>query len=694
MGNYIIGTIRKDKVIVGYRVFDVDNMEVHKISIETTEKMCSQYGKDLFLNAVWDNTYKGLTSTCSRSISSLPIADSGGTVVRNKGIAVVAIIEDANNEEVGCIAIDSYGMKANISFNKLDELSRKLVNINFELKVCDGSIRPYPLCGEDWMHVKMSKYKKSHYKSGLGEKEVSPTDIPRVPVYSINEVTQSEFNKPAQKKMFDAIAGLKMLCPYYWVLFQAIDRQPCDSRVCKTMGVTEDKLVYNLEFVSRCSVPELIFILIHEVDHIAMQHSVRKGKHRDHKKWNIACDLYINENILYEFGLQIGVESTIGGVAIQPPTNAYYMGAVGMSLDFSRDTPEIIYERLGYEDEQEDNNNGYGNNGSGGNSSGNDSDDSQSGESGGNSSEAGKGEQSDGDSGGDGSGSIFGDLDENASNKDNRTVTYNGKKLEGACLDDIMSNNGQGTKEAREEALEESKQRVQTMNLKKEMLEEKLGEKLSKQTTGTQLVQRYIDFGLSDTVDWQDVLKNMCKYRPKKQYTLASPNQDYMNMGITVASRRKIGKERNVQRIKICIDVSGSVSEEQLKWYLSEVANIFTKFKASGELIYWSTEVGDSGEFQQIKDLVKVKPNSTGGTDVSCVFDYLTGKVKTQTGKKEETKVKDILGVIIVTDGCFENNYKDYESIFGRKTLWLIDNNISFNPPFGRVLPLGSKRDK
>lgn len=698
--NYVIATLRENDNIVGYKVFAVDALRVHNLNMTQTEKLCASYGGNLFVNAKWDSKYKGLVSVCDKSIASLPKINSQGCVEGKRGIGIAGRIIDADNELVGYIVFDSMGMRANVSIEKFDSLRRKLEPINFKMGVDNnGNLVPRPLCGEKWKVVKMSEYKKSHYRSGLGQDAVDPTDIPVVPIYSLNEVKDTEFNTTAQKKIFEAITGLKQMCPYYWVLLQTIDKRPCGDSITKTMCVTEDTLYYNIEHVASISVPELRFIFIHEVDHIAMQHAIRKGKNRDHKKWNYACDLYINENIMDEFNLQIGVVSTIGGVEIMPPDWILYVGRHGMSLDLSRDLPEVIYERLGEESNSEGSDEGNQDGPSGGNSSdssgsngGSQSDSSDSSE--GSSDGSDDSDVSEGEASGS-SDDIFGDLDENGNKveKSETTVTYNGKKLDGRCIDEIKSNTGQKTEEDLDKSIEQSKQKIQQMDTKKKMVEQKLGKELDKSTLGTQLVQRFIEFGLSSTVDWRVVLKNMCKFKPKKQYTLAHPNQDYMNMGVTIAGRRKISKDKELSRIKICIDVSGSVSQDQLNWYLSEVANIFNHFKVSGELIYWSTNVGDSGDFNKIKDLVKIQPKSTGGTDVSCVFEYLTGGRKTATGKKEETKVKDIIGVIIVTDGMFNDNYAQYESAFGKKTLWLIDNNINFNPLFGQVMSLGSKRD-
>jgi predicted metal-dependent peptidase len=42
---------------------------------------------------------------------------------------------------------------------------------------------------------------------------------------------------------------------------------------------------------------ELLFILIHEIAHVALKHICR-GENREPILWNIACDLYVNKIII------------------------------------------------------------------------------------------------------------------------------------------------------------------------------------------------------------------------------------------------------------------------------------------------------------------------------------------------------------------------------------------------------------
>jgi hypothetical protein len=75
-----------------------------------------------------------------------------------------------------------------------------------------------------------------------------------------------------------------------------------------------------MKFVANLSVSELTFVLIHEILHIAMQHSVRFGKRKNHDLWNIATDLYINSIICNDFGCRLGGGEVNIGTASKPIT--------------------------------------------------------------------------------------------------------------------------------------------------------------------------------------------------------------------------------------------------------------------------------------------------------------------------------------------------------------------------------------
>ena len=103
-----------------------------------------------------------------------------------------------------------------------------------------------------------------------------------------------------EQKMLLANMVIKDVRPFYSAILRVIKK--IESTEVNTAAVSVDKLYYNADFVSKLRPSEVVFLLLHEVSHIAFNHLMRE-RHRDHERWNIACDLYINKVIADEFGI-------------------------------------------------------------------------------------------------------------------------------------------------------------------------------------------------------------------------------------------------------------------------------------------------------------------------------------------------------------------------------------------------------
>lgn len=726
---YVIGQIFNNRDLCGYRVIDVANRIVKDVNIDFIDRLYStSQGKFEFVNATYKKSARVLIGT-QGSLTNYQSLYTNGVLFGKKKVTVLYKIKSKDtNKVVGYGICDGYGMILNVRVEKLVELCSKYEPANFDFKINrNGENIVVPLGETKFLSYTMNDDFKAikGYNSKLGETNSSKNSscseikvsnhsnmLPTVNIYSFDDIKSSEFASKAQDRMFQAYSNLKKLSPYYHTLVMNVKRVA--SKAVPTLGVTEDTMYYNIDFVATQKVSELTYILIHEVDHMAMRHAARHGD-RDNELWNIATDLYINSIISRDFNCYFGegeveVDTPLGKAYIKVPEEGIHLSTIGETLDFGNDTPEVIYDRLVKENKFNDTQSGKGDgNGSkgkqgksnskqGNSSSSMSSDDSSNGDQNSDSenSNNSSNENSPLENNGTNVSKDKSKLNEDGVDVDqsndynsvskNVSVTYNGKKLTGKISMDIMTNEIGDSKERNERMEGKSLETTQAMKTSVEVAEQKLGETLMKNAgLGQGLIRRCIEFGLSTLVNWRVLLANMCKSKPKKMYTLASPNEVYMNSGVTVASRRKIGKPTAITGIKICIDVSGSVSEKELQYYLSEVNNILNHYEVEGELIYWSTMVGDAGNFSDLRGMLKVNPVSSGGTDVKCVFDYLAGKTRVNS-KYEPTSLKDISCIIIFTDGCFASNYKEYAKYFAKKTIWVIpDSKFTFSPCFGKV---------
>jgi predicted metal-dependent peptidase len=71
---------------------------------------------------------------------------------------------------------------------------------------------------------------------------------------------------------------------------------------CRTTATDMKSFYYNPSYIGRLSLAQIEFVLAHEALHCALTHFIRRG-HRIQRKWDLACDFAINP-ILVSDGLQ------------------------------------------------------------------------------------------------------------------------------------------------------------------------------------------------------------------------------------------------------------------------------------------------------------------------------------------------------------------------------------------------------
>ena len=181
-----------------------------------------------------------------------------------------------------------------------------------------------------------------------------------------------------------------------------------------------------------------------------------------------------------------------------------------------------------------------------------------------------------------------------------------------------------------------------------------------------------LDLGqlLAPKVDWKAALREFISTTcaGNDYATWSRPNRRYIGAGMYMPS----GVSQQVEELVVGVDTSGSIDGTALREFLSEVSGICEQVKpARLRLIYWDHKV-------QCEELYSVDaqgtlassttPKGGGGTDASCVADYLREKnIKPQA-------------VVMLTDG--------YVYSWGQwdvPVLWCVIGS-KVVPPMGRVV--------
>ena len=269
-----------------------------------------------------------------------------------------------------------------------------------------------------------------------------------------------------------------------------------------------------------------------------------------------------------------------------------------------------------------------------------------------------------------------------------KEIIYKGKKYAAEVNVDVYTNKNKDfhSNDTQSELSRQSRSCLEKIRVKKKLKEQEDGHELEiRGDSAAYLVERDIDFAIAPQYSWEKVLERKVNSEPKKGYTYAKPNRHFIGSGIVHPSQQKLGKPKKITGLKVCVDVSGSIGDEELNRVFTLIARIVDKYDVDAELIYWDDTVNNVGAFSDLRGACKIKPLGCGGTNVRCLFDYLAGNT-TFMGKKEKNKVSEMPLVMIFTDGCIGRDYSDFATKFAKRTMWVIDGDPrGFKPEFGIV---------
>ena len=82
--------------------------------------------------------------------------------------------------------------------------------------------------------------------------------------------------------------------------------------------------------------------------------------------------------------------------------------------------------------------------------------------------------------------------------------------------------------------------------------------------------------------------------------------------------------EDTLENVWAFVDSSGSISDNELNQFLTQLYRIAKSFKCVVNICYWDTEVTDVYKnITREKDVLKCIPHNRGGTDINCVYSWI-----------------------------------------------------------------------
>ena len=168
-------------------------------------------------------------------------------------------------------------------------------------------------------------------------------------------------------------------------------------------------------------------------------------------------------------------------------------------------------------------------------------------------------------------------------------------------------------------------------------------------------------------LDWRKLLARFINLTGKSDYTWVSPNKRFIHTGYYLPGI----KSENLESIVIAVDTSGSITEEELYMFTSEVANALGVFNGEIAVIGCDTSVTTAETYTSADLPDKFSFQGGGGTDFRPPFEWA------------EENLSNTRCLIYFTDLCSSR----YPAEPDYPVLWVTNNeNYMKKPPFGEII--------
>jgi predicted metal-dependent peptidase len=182
-------------------------------------------------------------------------------------------------------------------------------------------------------------------------------------------------------------------------------------------------------------------------------------------------------------------------------------------------------------------------------------------------------------------------------------------------------------------------------------------------------IKRMIKNLTEPVMDWRQLLQQQIESTIKSDYTWSRPSRRSWHMD-AVMPGLKPGQQIDVV---VGIDTSGSITDTDLKIFLSEIQGIMETYDEYRiHVLGWDTKVHNTEIFTSdtLENIAEFQPGGGGGTEPMCVWHYL-----------EEHGIEP-QKLIMFTDYCFFD-FRPAEVENYADTVWIIKGNKDAVPEFG-----------
>ena len=414
---------------------------------------------------------------------------------------------------------------------------------------------------------------------------------------------------------------------------------------CETAATDGVRIYFGPDFLERLSDGELDFVMMHEIMHVVLQHCLRQGD-RDNERFNIACDIVVNSNIL------LSNDMNLSTITLKDFGEAMHLAPNGK--EGHNYTAEEVYEMLPKTGGLPDGGNADGDGQSGG------------GKGQGNSVPNGKkgnnAPDNNGNNAPNGNKDKGGSSSASANGKGGSAQKGNGRSGGKEVLDD---HSRWGTYADDETLRDTWVKRFEDACEAMEIREASTG-----RGTLPAFAKRILQELRKSQIDWRTILNDFIQ-EEVVDYSFTPPDRRYDGPFFLPDFN---DKDDVVENVLFMIDTSGSMSDAMITAAYSEVKGAIDQFdgKLKGWLGFFDAAIIEPTPFENEDEFEIIKPVGGGGTSFDIIFKYV----------KDFMQDKLPASIIILTDGYAP--FPEEEAALGIPVLWLL-NNQDVDPPWGKV---------
>ncbi|MCR5332368.1 MAG: VWA-like domain-containing protein [Lachnospiraceae bacterium] len=179
---------------------------------------------------------------------------------------------------------------------------------------------------------------------------------------------------------------------------------------------------------------------------------------------------------------------------------------------------------------------------------------------------------------------------------------------------------------------------------------------------GGYIPEQIIRLAESRKLPWHILLSDFLEDREHDESSYLTPERKYLHMDLIVPGLSR--KNDRLGEIWAFVDSSGSVAENEMDQFMTQLYRIAKDFNCVFNIAFWDTAVSDV--FWKVSDknrVLECRPRHSGGTDINCIYEYM----------ERQRLTIDVM--LILTDGYFGNvrdRYKDRVGKMKKKTILVI----------------------